>query len=937
MADVQVTFGGDISGFEGTTEEAVGLLDELGVAVKELGAEFSAMATQSTEALAKTAEGIKGAAEAVRSFREMLSGIGEAILAAFAVEAVIDFAKQMGETAEQIAHASETFGLTTSQVQRLKAEAAGAGVPFEALTTGIMRSDRALTQAREGSKQAEEAFKTLAINIHEPIDNFTLLQREIEGLAGIEDVPTRIGLAMQLFGRNVQSIAPLIGLTKEQLADLNTEMDTFGIKNDDAESKGLALAEAFNTNKIAMQGLGNVLTSALAPSFTAAVQAINGLIASMVQSYEHGGLVKQIFDAIGVTLNVLGSIISEIAQVFVAEWSAIDGKVAGSKVGFDIFKGVIIGIGDAVVIVGSIIQAQFAIVSAGVDNLIQLFKTLGVIIWDALTGQWSKIGPELQKGLDDVVRRVQRAGQDIERIASQASDAMAHMGESGTHGAPLPQAGSAGAQPPNLDLSKQKSDVVQQWQEQLQAMEVVSQNYFADEREAELAFWQSKLDLTTKGSKDWLAVQTKIYELSKSLAHETYDDHLAVLDAQIAADKDHWAQEQADWQAKLAYVARYYGEESKQYQQAFRAYEEAERAHQKELQRIAVEGAQERLQSAKIALQSDLEQEKAHAQQAEALIQEKAKMGPIAEIQAAQELSAVHAQEYADELATLDKEHALEQQALALKLASLDKETAAYKKALDDQLIAEQQFQAKRQQLIDQGTLRSIQDYQKMQQSWASAITPMVNAFGSGIQGMIQGTETLRQALVRVGEAILTQIITAMEQWIVKTAVQAITGQAAAKAGAESGVLAQAAQAGAAGVASMAAAPFPMDLTAPAFGAAMAADALSYLGVASAAGGWDEVPSAGAMTMLHPEEMVLSARYANPLRDMLTGLSGAKGGGMTGPVSAGDTHNHNWNVQAMDGASFMRTLRNNASQFNKFVGEQIRGGAHVASPAIRGA
>src|SRR6185312_11537813 len=87
--------------------------------------------------------------------------------------------------------------------------------------------------------------------------------------------------------------------------------------------------------------------------------------------------------------------------------------------------------------------------------------------------------------------------------------------------------------------------------------------------------------------------------------------------------------------------------------------------------------------------------------------------------------------------------------------------------------------------------------------------------------------------------------------------------------------------AGAQGTASFAGAPWPVDIGAPAFGAAMALEAMAYQSMASAAGGWDRVPADGMLTQLHKDEMVLPARIAEPVRKM------AQGG-----ASGGVTHNH---------------------------------------------
>jgi hypothetical protein len=102
---------------------------------------------------------------------------------------------------------------------------------------------------------------------------------------------------------------------------------------------------------------------------------------------------------------------------------------------------------------------------------------------------------------------------------------------------------------------------------------------------------------------------------------------------------------------------------------------------------------------------------------------------------------------------------------------------------------------------------------------------------------------------------VLAQII---EKWIAAFLIKLILGKQ------ETGqsVANYVAQAGAGGVASMAAAPFPMDMTAPAFGASMAAAAAAFGTIGAAEGGDWNVRE--GLYHLHENEMVLPSWAASP-------------------------------------------------------------------------
>lgn len=167
----------------------------------------------------------------------------------------------------------------------------------------------------------------------------------------------------------------------------------------------------------------------------------------------------------------------------------------------------------------------------------------------------------------------------------------------------------------------------------------------------------------------------------------------------------------------------------------------------------------------------------------------------------------------------------------------------------------------------------------------------------------IENTGFFAKILSLLGIQVATQTVTeAQKTAAVAAGVSArstaeVTAQATAWAATRPIIAAEAASlvglAGAGGVASMAMAPFPLDLGAPAFGAAMAAAATGYATIASAKGGWWQVPGDGMMTELHKDEMVLPASNASDLRNMMAANSNGGdgfGAGGSGGASLSDIH-----------------------------------------------
>jgi hypothetical protein len=108
---------------------------------------------------------------------------------------------------------------------------------------------------------------------------------------------------------------------------------------------------------------------------------------------------------------------------------------------------------------------------------------------------------------------------------------------------------------------------------------------------------------------------------------------------------------------------------------------------------------------------------------------------------------------------------------------------------------------------------------------------------------------------------------------------ESISGKSTQTTAAVGQVASNAAVGAAAAMAATAAIPIVGPELAPEAGAVMYAGILGTYGpLASAAGGWERVPN-DTLSMLHKNEQVLPASYAQGLRDLVSG--GTSGGGIT--------------------------------------------------------
>ena len=330
---------------------------------------------------------------------------------------------------------------------------------------------------------------------------------------------------------------------------------------------------------------------------------------------------------------------------------------------------------------------------------------------------------------------------------------------------------------------------------------------------------------------------------------------------------------------------------------------------------------------------------------AEMLSDEKAYNASVIKVREAT-LDAEHEQQVG-ELATKKSQYELDYQnetINAQRLAQLERQLVAQRLAIDIQyyqqkktldasqgdsakatkddsgIVAAKQHATQQLNQIDTTYLKNSE------KQWQQYGHTVGTAMQTAINGMIFQHTRLKQAIGQTAATMGEDFIRAavekpLEKWIsaeagklassIATAIgvstandtqQAADDKADQVAAAKS-IARAAGVAGANGVASFAAAPWPIDIAAPGFGASMAGIAASYGAVSSAAGGWENIPS-DQLAMVHKNEMVLPAHIADYVR------SGAAGGG--GQAGGGDT-NH-FHIHANDARSFSDFLRRGGGQ-----------------------
>ena len=854
--------------------------------------------------------------ESVKEARSMVSEIGEAMVAAFAVDQIVEFANRMGEAAEKTVHTAETFGLTASEVQKMNAQAALFGVPADAMATAMMRLDKSFQTAKEGATQQANAYKEIGVDLKGSYTQTQLMEAALAGLGNMAAGPAKVAAAMAIFGRNIQQIGPLLGITTQQIAEANETIAQYGAVNDVAVAKGLALAESQNTTKVAMQGLNNVLTDALAPSFKNITDALNAMIGAFTRSYNEGGAVKIMMDGLVIAIKAIESALIILSEPIVLIWQV-------AKMNIEILADAVVGVwnlikamaewvihnyGDVgetfrfvaklVGEIGTAIQGVLPVVEGAVKVMIGWFESLAQTVGkflSALPGvgpQFAKMGADAKRSLDEIRTSALGAGAALQKV--WAPDVKA----------PLPAEGTG----------------------------------------------------TTASDADAKAKK------AKAARDQDYLDKVAHDQEMLAEDRDNYAKEMADFDAYLADVKAKYGDQSPQYQKvlaqratydreywdgavkdAIGALDEIIKAKTKEIDEEAK--AQERGQT------EQLSATKASIEAQIGAVKERYQAGEIGRSQEWSQIEALHAQEAQAELQEAAAIYNIQLQAINAKIAlnagdlAAEKTLAAQKAALWSAYysdITKLAANADKQQLADQtAAMKEMQ----------AQVAPYVSAFDQGMLQMAEGAKSFQQVMASIGSKILNDIVSKLidpmvTKWVAGLAAQLsatianATGQRTAQAAAATSGIAinktaaiadittSAGEAFAAAYAAIAGIPIVGPELAPAAAATAYAGAMGGLGLASAAGGYDIPSGVNPIVQTHANEMILPATYANPLRSMLKDFSAANfnapAAGNDGGAAGGAVHFHIHG--AMDGPSFQDFLESRQDHFQGAFETMARGG-----------
>lgn len=959
-ADVNVSFGASTGAFDAGINKIRSSLGSLQGSTNQLGGTFSKLASSFsgiftggsanalgsiTSAMGGLASGAQGAAAALGPVGIAIGAIGA--LSVVTTGALLKMAEQFGDMAEKIDQTSQKLGMATADVMRFNAVGQMAGISNQSMSMSLVRLEKAMASAASGSKRASGAFQQMGVDVKTVKNPTEAVLQIADKFKTMPDGPQKIALAMQTMGRAGSQLIPVLNGGSEALREQFKMAEEYGVVMDETFiQKGLAVDDAMDRMNMGMDGIRNVLYDSLAPAMQSTVEGINELIKSFITSYKEGGIVKTIMDGVAVTFETLGmiggtifSVLRDVVIGFGDAFSAIfdsismifRGTIEEQTEGMGFWEGLLKGVLITLQLLATGFRQFGSLVSGIIRGLTVTWVGLAQIIGKVLTFDWSGAVASFNTWKSKMVDVAVTMGNDIV------------------------SAGQEGYEKVKATWTKP-----------------IKGKFDFGKGAAPNAGDGSGLDVG--GGSAASSKKKKAADDSKKIAEKALKDEIKALDIKMEAEKDHYDKQMALEEQKLAKIKAFYGEDSNEYKEELNKKEAMVRAHNQKMNELAKAASEHRvametmatdetqaileddLANRQAALDHQLSMEQINATQHLALsaqIQDELYAGQVAHEES---MWAIKKAAFQDELNLLNLT-AEQISAIHVKMEEAERQHQIRLAALKRGQVAGKLADKNKGQELEQANMKKLTD-------------PMVNGFQSAFSSILNGQKTFKQAMVGMIQQMVSETVLQLAMIPIKWAANQVVmtlatqlgvaqrlGLTAAGAAAETSISAASNTAqitGAAGVAaaegakSQAGIPVVGPALAALAAAGMLALVLGFASMVSAEGGYD-VPSSGGggidgrggqMGIFHPNEMILPAKIANPLRSMLAGPqtgnladsaaaagANASGGGAMG----GDVHYHDHTEKGMSPSQIVA----NRAALSKAIKMAHREGRFVGAKVLR--
>lgn len=573
-----------------------------------------------------------------------------------------------------------------------------------------------------------------------------LILDSIKVLNGYREGTDRNLASTVFFGRGASDMGEMLKLTRERIGEATQAQKDLNLV------VGKESLESLQDYKVSMDNVGDTLL----------------------------GIKKVVGDALMPILTELGNWFSSIGPAAVTVLKGAIGILAGS---FWALRGGVVAVA--------------AVLNALVVTFAEPVMSLGRAVAKLVSGDLAGATNEMMGMGDRIKTAWDRALIDIADSAQTTKTKIEGLfGEQTPVDAPS-QKGRKSFVDPNSKADKAKAEsLIPQFEAELSERKAALTKQNAQEGtfrkftlEQETAFWQEKLRVVDKGSKDGIAVEKKVNDLIVKSGEQAFQERMALLNREIAEIENNAAKKLGLVNVEVAETLKAYGEQSKEYQAVLIKRHEAEKALRAEafgdlIARLRneevlaennaarkVEIVAREVEATAVMYGKDSKNYedslKRQLQAKKAAIEQQKQIEAInsgvftdrsnAELEAARSTAqALYEQRFItlEQLLALDIE--FENRRAEMRRAELQRQLALTSPELDPVKYAEIKRQIEAEELQHQAKMREIQRKVTANQNAPelAVFNTMEQSFATAIEGMLLKAQTLRQGLTGIFNAI---------------------------------------------------------------------------------------------------------------------------------------------------------------------------------------
>ncbi len=320
-----------------------------------------------------------------------IAGAGAAISAA-----TFGMAKSTADYAGQVYDMARATGVGVEEYQKMAYAAKMSGIESEKLSTSLVRFDKLIVDAANGSKTAAQTFKDLGIQLKDSKGNFRAPNEIFDDVADIfhkvEDGTAKTALAYELFGKSGADLIPMLNDGKAGLRSFYDEAIRTGNVLDE---NVILAADQFSDDleRIKLQGKGAALQlgASLMPTFqelaTKLITVISKVTDWIKENPKLVATIGKVVTIVGGLMLIVGTATTVIGGIIFTV-----GKIVST---FKIAIGIIKGVAAAVKLLGTAFLTSpvgwvlliIAAVAAGVYLIIKNWdkvKAFFIKLWDGI-------------------------------------------------------------------------------------------------------------------------------------------------------------------------------------------------------------------------------------------------------------------------------------------------------------------------------------------------------------------------------------------------------------------------------------------------------------------------------------------------------------------------------------------------------------------------